>query len=610
MAGCPRRAGAWSPGSRPARRSRAFSPTRSCPARSSTTRSPVTPLASPTPARPFGWWTGSALGCSRWRLLARLPPCWCASVAGHSRSGSSSSGWPTRWRWCCLPSGWAGLGWAGLGWAGLGAGDDAAGRGLAAWVLYLHPGRHRDRHPQARPVRYRPAHHPDPGLHGPDRGAGRDLCRRGRRRPPAPAGPRRSRGVGCGDRPGGGAVRAAAVVAAAAGGPAAVWRPARPARGAGPAGPASGGHPGARGGAALAGGDGRREPAAALCRRPGRHRPGRSGFHRRTRPADRRAALPAAGPSGRARWRAGARPADARRGVSVADRRVLAELAAQAGVAVYAIRLTADLQQARARLVAAREEERRRLRRDLHDGLGPTLAGVVLGLETAGNLLDGQPPAAQTRALLERLRDETHGAIAGIRRLVYGLRPPALDDLGLVPALQTQAATLGQGTDGMMVSVEADGDLTALPAAVEVAARRIVAASPHTAVLVLTMFSDDVSLFAAMRAGARGYLLKGAGQVEIVQSIQAVARGEAVFGPAVANRVLAYFSGPPPAPAEVFPELTDREREVLELLARGELNAAIARRLGLSPKTVRNHVSNIFAKLQVADRAQAVIRAR
>ena len=142
------------------------------------------------------------------------------------------------------------------------------------------------------------------------------------------------------------------------------------------------------------------------------------------------------------------------------------------------------------------------------------------------------------------------------------------------------------------------------------ATRRITAASPHTAVLVLTMFSDDDSVFAAMRAGARGYLLKGAGQVEIVQAIQTVARGEAVFGPAIADRVLAYFSGPPPAPAEAFPELTEREREVLELLARGELNAAIARRLGLSPKTVRNHVSNIFAKLQVADRAQAVIRAR
>jgi two-component system NarL family sensor kinase len=161
-------------------------------------------------------------------------------------------------------------------------------------------------------------------------------------------------------------------------------------------------------------------------------------------------------------------------GFSAADRRVLAELATQASVAVYAIRLTAELQQSRAHLVTAREEERRRLRRDLHDGLGPTLAGVVLGLETAGNLLDGQPPAAQTRALLERLRDETQGAISGIRRLVYGLRPPALDDLGLVAALQTQAATLGQGSDAMMVSVEADGDLASLPAAVEVAAYRIV----------------------------------------------------------------------------------------------------------------------------------------
>jgi two-component system NarL family sensor kinase len=160
-------------------------------------------------------------------------------------------------------------------------------------------------------------------------------------------------------------------------------------------------------------------------------------------------------------------------GFSAADRRVLAELAAQAGVAVHAIRLTAQLQQSRARLVAAREEERRRLRRDLHDGLGPTLAGIVLGLETAGNLLDGQPPADQTRALLERLRDETQGAIAGIRRLVYGLRPPALDDLGLVPALQTQATTLGQGSSTMVISVEADGDLASLPAAVEVAAYRI-----------------------------------------------------------------------------------------------------------------------------------------
>jgi signal transduction histidine kinase len=160
-------------------------------------------------------------------------------------------------------------------------------------------------------------------------------------------------------------------------------------------------------------------------------------------------------------------------GFSTADRRVLAELAAQAAVAVHAVQLTAALQQARTRLVTAREEERRRLRRDLHDGLGPTLAGVVLGLDTAGNLLDGQPPAAQAAALLERLRDQTQGAIAGIRRLVYGLRPPTLDDLGLIPALQTQATALGQASGGMMVSVEADGDLATLPAAVEVAAYRI-----------------------------------------------------------------------------------------------------------------------------------------
>jgi signal transduction histidine kinase len=160
-------------------------------------------------------------------------------------------------------------------------------------------------------------------------------------------------------------------------------------------------------------------------------------------------------------------------GFSTADHRVLAELATQAAVAVHAVRLTAALQQARTRLVTTREEERRRLRRDLHDGLGPTLAGVVLGLETAGNLLQGQPPAAKAAALLERLRDQTQGAIVGIRHLVYGLRPTALDDLGLVPALQTQATALGQGSNGVVVLVEADGDMAALPAAVEVAAYRI-----------------------------------------------------------------------------------------------------------------------------------------
>ncbi len=140
------------------------------------------------------------------------------------------------------------------------------------------------------------------------------------------------------------------------------------------------------------------------------------------------------------------------------------------------------------------------------------------------------------------------------------------------------------------------------------ATRQITTTSPHVAVLVLTMFDDDNSVFTAMRAGARGYVLKGAGDGEIVRAIRAVGNGEAIFGPAIARRVLGYFSGPMPAPA--FPELTAREREVLDLVAAGQNNMQIARQLAVSIKTVRNHLSNIFSKLQVADRAQAMIRAR
>lgn len=143
------------------------------------------------------------------------------------------------------------------------------------------------------------------------------------------------------------------------------------------------------------------------------------------------------------------------------------------------------------------------------------------------------------------------------------------------------------------------------------ATRRITAASPHIGVIIVTMFEDDDSVFAAMRAGARGYILKGAGQEEVVRTIRAVARGEALFGPAIAARLAAYFSAPrPAAPAEAFPELTAREREVLDLIAAGYGNEAIAARLVVSRKTVRNHVSNIFSKLQVAGRAEAIIRAR
>jgi DNA-binding NarL/FixJ family response regulator len=141
------------------------------------------------------------------------------------------------------------------------------------------------------------------------------------------------------------------------------------------------------------------------------------------------------------------------------------------------------------------------------------------------------------------------------------------------------------------------------------ATREIGRVAPGVAVLVLTMFDDDDSVFTAMRAGARGYVVKGAEQEEIGRAIRAVASGEAIFGPGVAQRVLRYFSTPPPV-ADPLPELTAREREILDLLARALPNSTIAVRLGVSPKTVANHVSTIFTKLQVADRAQAMLRAR
>jgi DNA-binding NarL/FixJ family response regulator len=127
---------------------------------------------------------------------------------------------------------------------------------------------------------------------------------------------------------------------------------------------------------------------------------------------------------------------------------------------------------------------------------------------------------------------------------------------------------------------------------------------------VLTMFDDDDSIFSALRAGARGYLLKGADQEQIHSAIRAAANGEIIFGTQLAARMLAYFTSPVAAPAPVFPQLTDREREVLDLVAQGRANPAIAAKLGLSQKTVRNHVSNILTKLQVADRAQAIVQAR
>ena len=444
--------------------------------------------------------------------------------------------------------------------------------------------------------------------------------------------------------------------------------------------------------------------------------------------------------------------------LSPADRRVLELLARQAGPAVQAVRLHADLQRSREQLITAREEERRRLRRDLHDGLGPSLAAIAMQLSVADSL-EGE----ELRKLHETLEAQASQALADIRRLVYELRPPALDELGLVSALREQGRRFGS----LSVTIDADERFDDLPAALEVAiyriaseaitnaarhgdakscevrlsvddaldldvrddgkglplnaargrrpdvdararnrarrhlydrqrgrrrharacpaarprggpvdpvrtliaddhpvfrgglrtllaademveivgeatngteavalaeelqpdvvvmdlqmpelngieaTRQIVARSPHVGVLVLTMFEDDDSVFAAMRAGARGYLLKGAGPGEITRAIRAVGSGEAIFGPDVARRVMDYFTTPrPELAAMAFPELTDREREVLELIAQGRNNQWIARHFVLSPKTIRNHVSNIFTKLQVADRAEAIVRAR
>jgi DNA-binding NarL/FixJ family response regulator len=146
------------------------------------------------------------------------------------------------------------------------------------------------------------------------------------------------------------------------------------------------------------------------------------------------------------------------------------------------------------------------------------------------------------------------------------------------------------------------------------ATRRILEASLNTAILMLTMFEDDKSILAAMRAGAHGYVLKGADGAETLRAIHAVASGEAIFSPTITRRLTGYFATPErdskATSVEVFANLTEREHEILSLIAEGYTNNAIASRLYLSPKTVRNYVSSIFTKLQVADRPQAIIRAR
>jgi DNA-binding NarL/FixJ family response regulator len=190
---------------------------------------------------------------------------------------------------------------------------------------------------------------------------------------------------------------------------------------------------------------------------------------------------------------------------------------------------------------------------------------------------------------------------------------------GLAALLATEQGIrlVGQarnGAEAIAMTLELQPDVVlmdlGMPAVDGVAAtRRIVETTPHVAVLVLTMATSDDAVFDALRAGARGYLLKGADRAELVRAIEAVAAGEAIFGPVVARRLMQHFATPG-SPSTPFPELSEREKEILELIARGLPNQTITDRLGIAPKTVRNHVSNIFGKLQVRDRAEAVVRAR
>jgi DNA-binding NarL/FixJ family response regulator len=203
-----------------------------------------------------------------------------------------------------------------------------------------------------------------------------------------------------------------------------------------------------------------------------------------------------------------------------------------------------------------------------------------------------------------------------VRVLVADDHPMFRDGLRVVLSAEPALELTGEASDGdeaVRLAVELQPDVVImdlnLPARHGIdATREIVATSPHIRVLVLTMFDDDESVFSAMRAGASGFLLKGAGHDELVRAILTVADGGVILGSRVAQRMQRFFEAPPAV--ATFPGLTAREHEVLDLVAQGHSNGEIAAALHISGKTVRNHVSNLFTKLQVADRAQAIVRAR
>lgn len=177
------------------------------------------------------------------------------------------------------------------------------------------------------------------------------------------------------------------------------------------------------------------------------------------------------------------------------------------------------------------------------------------------------------------------------------------------------AGEASSGVEAVRLAVELRPDLILMdlqmPGGDGISAiRQIIATRPESRILVVTMFDDDESVFAAMRAGARGYVLKDMDDEELSRALLAVGHGEAIFSAAIAARMMRFFDQRPTMPQPLFPELSDSERKVLQLIAQGESNQTIAERLALSPKTVRNYISSIFAKLQVADRAQAIVKAR